>query len=452
MRVAASACALACAVALPTACAPKPPPRVAPESLDDWLLGYAGAFRRAEPVMLGMLARADARLAGRLAPRSARGHFTDPFLFDMRRREVLGVQGEAQRCALPRDLLRDVEVLADHRVEQELLFRLIDEEEARLDEERRLPSSAADLVRALAVSWPPLLTPSEQRATESLVAWRLDQVRGALAPNALSALERDDLADALDDLARAVERAPAPHATTALAQLGSDVAHLAVAPLALGEWEDVARLLRVHLGVVSGEDRLRAAFAAARGKLSAQLDVGLAVIGPAASEEVRAIAGAKLARAPECPAVPQTSSVRALAPPRERTWACAAVQSAREGESALSELVSLVVLHDIVAIGAWAVDLHSAPRDPASARARSPLASRATPASVALAVREAATHPAGPIGGAVAVVMLLGEGPAKLRARAGAWAEFGDAPLDVVGRELFGQARASEGARGVSGD
>ncbi len=416
---------------------PKEPPRAA-ASIDEWLLSYAGAFRRAEPVLLGMLARTDARIAGRFSRRTGvRGRFTDPFLFDMRRRGHEDVLGEAQRCAIPKDLLPNAGPLTEHRIEQELLLRLIDEEEARLDQERRLPASAADLLRALAVSWPSLESATERGTTESLVAWRLDQVRGALAPNALSAMERDDLMDALDDLAQAIERAPAPRAESAARRLHEELAVLRVAPFDLRGWEDVARPLRVHVGVVSGEAKLRSAFAGARGRLAAQLDVAFAVLGPEGAEEVRRMAGVKVARAPECPVIASMSSMRALAPPPERAWVCAAVFGAREAESELAELVSLIVLHDLVTAGAWAVDLHGDQRDPATVRARSPLIARIEPAAEALVLREAATHPVGPIGGAATVVLLLANGPAHVRDRADAWASFGDAPLDVIGRELF---------------
>jgi hypothetical protein len=432
------------AAAMLCACAGRPhePPREAVD-LDAWLQSYAGAFRRAEPVLLGMLARTDARLAGRFSRRTGvRGRFTDPFLFDMRRRGYEDVLGEAQRCAIPKDLLPAAGPLAEHRIEQELLFRLIDEEEARNDEERKLPVSAADLVRALAASWPSLQSADERGVTDSLVAWRLDQVRSALAPNALSVLERDDVLEALGELAPAVERAPASRTESAIHRLREDVVSLQVAPLGLRGWDDVARPLRVHVGVVSSEAKLRTAFAGARAKLAAQVDVAFGVLGPEAAEEVRQMAGAKVARMPECPVVPSLAGVRTLGPPPERAWACAAVFGAREGESELSELVSLVVLHDLVTVGAWAVDLHGDLRDPALVRKNSPLASRVAPAVEARALREAATHPVGPIGGAAAVVLLLAEGPARVRERADTWAEFGDAPLDVVGRELFGMHSA----------
>jgi hypothetical protein len=428
-------------------CAPPPTPaRTGPANMEEWLLSYAGAFRRAEPVLLGMLARSDARLSTRFSARARlQGAFTDPFLFDMRRRGYEDVLGEAQRCAIPQDLLPREGLLAEHRMEQELLFRLLDEEQARLEEERRLPGSAADLVRALALSWPSLETSAQRGATESLVAWRLDQVRGALAPNALSALERDDLVDAVDELGRAALRAPAPRAESAVQKLHEELLTLQVAPLPLRGWDDVARPLRAHLGVVSGEDRLRGAFERARAKLAAQVEVAFSVLGPELTGEVRRRAGVKMTRAPECPVIPSLAGVRSLGPPPERAWVCAAVAAAaaraRPEDSELAEITGLLVLHDLVAVGAWAVDLHGAERDPVAARARSPLASSVPASAEALLVRAAATHPVGPIGGAATVVLLLEDGPAHVRARALAWTAFGDAPLDVVGRELFATTR-----------
>ena len=292
-------------------------------------------------------------------------------------------------------------------------------------------------MRALVLSWPSIQSPSDQRATESLVAWRIDQVRGSLAPNALSALERDDLLDALDGLAQATERAPSPHAESAVRRLREELEKMRVAPLEIRGWPDIQGPLRAHLGIVSGDAKLRTAFEGAKEKLRAQIDVAFGVVGADVAEDIRRLAAARLARSPDCPTTPSIGGMRLLAPPPERAWACAAVHAAARGDTETEELTSLVVLHDLVCIGAWSLDLHTEMRDPDGARKRSPLLSRVDDARSALLLREAATHPVGPIGGAATIVLLLAAGPAHLRERALLWRDFGDAPLDVVMREVF---------------
>jgi hypothetical protein len=419
------------------ASAPPPDPSIV-LSREERLVRYGAAFRTAERVMLGTVAVSDPRVARRFtrAPRLG-GRFADPFLFDQRARVLQGVSAEAQRCAMALDQLPETSTGEAQRIEQELLFRMLAEEYARLDHERALPASAADLVRATVLAWPPLESPAEQRATESIVAWRLDQVRLSLAPNALSALEREDLVDALEELRGAVDRAPAPHAEAALRRLRQELDALRVAPLETRGFADLASPLRVHHGVGASEERVGARIASATEVVRAQVDVAFRVLGPAASDEVRRAAADRLARAPECPAGPTNRGMRALVPPPERVWACAAVQAAAQRDNEVDEIATLVLLHDLAQIGRWALELHAERRDPTALRDTRPLLSRLDADRAARLVREAATHPIGPIGGALAVALLAEGGGARIGPRARAWASWGDAPLDVVEREVF---------------
>jgi hypothetical protein len=91
------------------------------------------------------------------------------------------------------------------------------------------------------------------------------------------------------------------------------------------------------------------------------------------------------------------------------------------------------------------MELHGDKRDPECARASYPLASRLDDDRAHRLVRDASTHPIGPIGGATAVAMLLVDGPARVAAHARVWMDFGDAPLDVVGRRVFGGRFARKG-------
>jgi hypothetical protein len=160
---------------------------------------------------------------------------------------------------------------------------------------------------------------------------------------------------------------------------------------------------------------------------------------------IRKVAAERLARAPDCPTRPSLEGMRRLAPPAERQWVCAAIGAAAHEGSDVDEITSLVVLHDLVTVGLWAMDLHAERRDPSRARAAHPLASRLDDDRAERLLRDAATHPVGPIGGATAVAMLLVDGPAKLQAYARVWSDFGDAPLDVVSRRLFDGRFARKG-------
>src|SRR5438477_416922 len=135
-----------------------------PAEPDARIAAYVATFRRAEPVLLGTIARADPRFRGRISPDPRPVLFVDPFLFDLRAKALEHVWLEAERCSLPQDVLEAKEgPLADHALEQELLFRAINEELVRLDHEHN-QRVTADLVRALGASWPDYHDEKQQHA------------------------------------------------------------------------------------------------------------------------------------------------------------------------------------------------------------------------------------------------------------------------------------------------
>jgi hypothetical protein len=250
-------------------------------------------------------------------------------------------------------------------------------------------------------------------------------------------MEREDVKDGLDELEQVALRAPAPHTEREIHALRDELGKATVLPFESAGWSDLAPLFEAFLGLFTPEENTRRAFEHARTALRAQIDVAFSVLGPESAAMIKTVAAERLARAPECGTRPSLDGMRRLAPPPERQWVCAAVGvGAREG-SDVDEITALVVLHDLVTIGLWAVDLHADRREPARAQAAHPLASRLDDDRAERLVRDAATHPIGPIGGATAVAMLLVDGPAKLQAHARAWSDFGDAPLDVVNRRVF---------------
>jgi hypothetical protein len=114
------------------------------------------------------------------------------------------------------------------------------------------------------------------------------------------------------------------------------------------------------------------------------------------------------------------SLVRALGAPPERDLACDVVRLAAQGDPDLP-----AVLHAVVAAGLEAIALHGGP-------VKSPPSSRGTLHGKLLLERHAASRPVDVIVAALAAAWLAPDP----KARAARWIAFGDAPLDVVWREL----------------
>lgn len=423
-----------------------PPPRDATQAT---LEAYVRSFRRAEPILLESLSRSDPRFARRLriAPPP---RFTDPFAFDVRAIGLENVVLELARVTLPEWRGTEPHVLVEHRLEEELVYRLVLEEEFRLAHERDDVRAAAGLLSAIATAWPSPQLESDEgaRYVDSVLAWRLAQVRGALRPFAISEAQREELRAAVDALDARAARAPLPRVRAELLRLRAAIAVAWAAPFATEEWDDVATALHAHLGAHGDHDALVTSVTRAAAIYRAQAEVGLGVIAAARATEVRRRAGAAL-HASTCRALAVDSVVRGLAPPAERTLACGAVQLAASAEDDLDELAALVVLHDVAVVGAWSLAMHGAVRDATAARARWPLMGTVSAPREAELAHVAAVRPIEAIGAALAAVLLTHEGMAHVVATARAWRAFGDAPFDVVERELFsGAPRRAPGRPG----
>jgi hypothetical protein len=437
--------AIVCLALGAVACGATPPPRTLSTTT---LEGYVQSFLRAEPVLIESLARSDPRVARRLGiappPR-----FTDPFQFDVRAIGLENVVLSLAELTLPEWRGDEPQILVRHRLEEELVYRFLAEEQFRLASEQSDVRRSAALLRAIANAWPgsAVSHPATASSVDAVLAWRLAQVRGAVQPFVLSEADRAELVDAIEIIGARVATAPLPRAKVEVTRLRAAVAIAWVAPFPTEDWDDVAAALHAFLGIDADEAKLLARIDDAARALAAQARVGLGAIAPNYADDARRRAAAMLHVGSPCRSDAPDSVVRSLAPPPERASACVVVRAAANAETDLDELVALVVLHDAAIVGAWSIALHGARRDPVEARRRwRPLVALGAEQEARL-TRFAQAHPVDAVGAALAAALLVHDGPARVVATARAWRAFGDAPLDVVERELFGPRRLAKLAR-----
>jgi hypothetical protein len=96
-------------------------------------------------------------------------------------------------------------------------------------------------------------------------------------------------------------------------------------------------------------------------------------------------------------------------------------------------------MQDVLIGGAWAVILARGGDDAALALAAPKPSVTMTPTVEGRLMRFAATHPVEAITRALSVEWLMRKGLGEAALRAEAWKAFGDAPLDVVDREVHPQ-------------
>jgi hypothetical protein len=125
------------------------------------------------------------------------------------------------------------------------------------------------------------------------------------------------------------------------------------------------------------------------------------------------------------------SRIRSALPSPERAAACAVVHRAG------GDLSARIAMHDDVTVALWAVLVRGEGADPDEAQAKHHLLAAVPPERSVRLVRFAAVRPAAAIGAGLAVEMLASHGIDRVRRAAEAWADFGDAPFDVVEREVF---------------
>lgn len=326
----------------------------------------------------------------------------------------------------------DADAVARPRLERELLTRLIAEEQARAADEAKLGDASGDLVRGILATWsaPDGTSDADRDAhdrdahetqdRDTWVSGRLHLIRDALrtAPPGDGPF---DLDVALYPLERLLAPLDFPRGSAAIAEVRvvMDQDMRAGPPLATPA--RIAHVAKVHLGVDADVPALAARLAALEVRLrhDAKQAVASAGLDPNA---VAARARPLLFVTAPCAAPPRTR-VRASEPPPERAAICGAVRKLAESGDATA---ALFVLHDDVLLALAAVTTSPPPR--------TALLSKPEDDRVDDIRRDARERPAVALGLALAAEMIYGgHDPA---ARIAAWNALGDAPLDVVAREL----------------
>jgi hypothetical protein len=354
-----------------------------------------------------------------------RGTSLDLFAFHARARAL---EQAAKRVAAFGDPLPDDApasgAIVRPKLERELLTRLIEEEQARAAEEAKLGDTSGDLVRAIVATWTVPAVPEEWPVRDAWVSKHLLEIRDSLR-QAQPRTGPPDLDVALYPLERLLAPLQFPRGAAAIAQLrvGLDEDMRAVPALVVPE--RVALEAKIHLGVTIDARSLGERFARTAALLR---DLAIAALTASGAQRpsVEARARQLLLVERPCPAVPGTR-VRSMGPPPERAAICGALRALTEEPVPAA---ALVALHDDVLLAAAAVTADPPPR--------TGLLSHPEDEVVDGLRRASRERPVVAIGVVLAAELLYGTPGTDARLKA--WRALGEAPLDVVAREI-GSAR-----------
>jgi len=409
----------------------------------------AGELAQVEDVALGWLAAADPRLAARSgvagsreamekigydammvedAAAKFRGSSLDLFAF---RARAHALDEAAKAVAALHDPLPEVgpvgSALARPRLERELLERLIAEERARVEDESQLGDASGDLVRGIVSTWTPPATPQEVPERDVWVSQHLLEIRDSLrGPRPHSG--PPDLGVALYPLERLLGPGAYPKTSAAIVWVRTAIDADTRAVPRLPSAQRLAREGKIHLGLDLTPATLPARLEALEARMRELAERALDQAGPEGRRAAEAQARSLVLAERPCPPV-QDTRVRAMAPPPERAAVCGALR-ALEDEAARA--AALVALHDDVVLSIAAV----VPSPPLRTR----LLSRAEDDDFDALERAARERPIVVLGVALAAELLYGGDVSGADARIAAWRTLGEAPLDVVARELHAPA------------
>jgi hypothetical protein len=433
-------------IAVLAACESPPPnvpgPRAADARTEADAVGALGA--RIDRTLAG-LAAVDARFARRagLAPTDAElrragmdaifaedpsARFVsgtlDPFSVDARARAIARLVPGAR----PDDALaeRSDRPPTRPRLEHELLFRLVSAEKERAAREAKLPRAGSALVRAVTLGWTPPADDADREHRDRWLSGRLEELEASLVDASLSGLERDELADALDPL-EARLGAGFAKSEAQLTRLEVRLGDMQTGPAA--PWDTADAELRAEVGAVVLPVALRGVLASMETPLREALDA----TPDAEREDVQERALHILVDDAPCTLGSGGVRMASLPAPEARSLACrlvAAASRAPAGDAAV-----LLAMHDAVVVASWALHVRTGGAGDATRSARRPRL-RLTPESEGRLERRAAVRSVEMLAGALAVGWLAREGLPRTRERAMRWAAFGEAPFDVVWREL----------------
>lgn len=409
-------------------------------------------FDTAEADILGELAAVDRRLAKRahVTPsEDAQQRLTmaavlredptlavvdgsiDPFSFDARLRGL--DDARAKVLALP-------QATGDqHASERALLARLVDSEKARLDEERALPRSSSALVRAIVDTWQPPSSAEEAASSDRWLARRLASVREAMSTPSeptrdLDVVRARELDDALDALERLATMPGFTTATQELVLVREALEAVASRPAAKAEsdWPLVARRAKVHLGLDETPDDLGRRLGDLERDLRSRAERAMADASVSLDTLGPNVAGHVMETGPCLDAVPG-SRVRSMASPQEREPSCHLRHFIARSDGDFGDALALVVMHEHVVVAEWALEVASGKATIAEAEGRHRSLVPLAPGVRARYERIALARPVAAIGAGESVGLLVGGEP---KARAAAWANIGDVPLDIARAEL----------------
>jgi hypothetical protein len=308
------------------------------------------------------------------------------------------------------------------KLERELLGRLIEEERARATEEAALGDASGDLIRAIVDTWDTPANGQESSDRDAWVSKHLLEVRASL-------LDRKprtgptDLDVALYPLERLLAPLQFPRGSAALAQvrMALDADMRSIPELASSE--RVARAAKIHLGVSIDPAKLRSGLERSRVKLHDLATQALTSAGPARGDVETRARGLLFVEGP-CP-LAHASRVRSMGPPPERAAICGILRAlGEEGTRG----PALVALYDDVLLALAAVDKAPPPR--------TDLLSKPDDDRVDAFRRSARERPTVALGVVLAAELLYGGDDATAEGRRSRWEKLGDAPLDVVEREI----------------
>ncbi len=431
------------------ACGPAATQPTAPRARGDDAAAAARvrAFDAAEDEALRDLAAIDRRLAvrTRLSPRdddlrrvalgalfadesgvAAVDGFIDPFSFEGRSRGLAAVKKTVD--ASPADLP------AAALLERELLVRLVDEEIARLDEERRLPWSASALVRGIVETWTPPTSADQTAARDRWLTRRLDEVRQSLGSGELDVGRARELDDALDALEHKVD-IPGFMATTGelvklREALESGALHKDTPQRP--PWDVVAQRLRAHVGVALSPEAIETALTTQVKSIVGSVKE-LRDTAPSGTEAVTTRAAAATLPSTECSDVVPSSRVRSMIPPPERIASCHLRHVASAATDPDARAAAGIALHDSMIVALWALDMARG-SSLAQTTAKHHLVGRSAVDAQARLERIALARPVAAIAAGLSAALLAETPDPPTRARA--WSTLGDVPLDIATTEL----------------
>ncbi len=415
------------------------PPVSADASLDD----LAGGWREHEDEVLGWLSRGDPTFGlrvGVVPTLSTPDAEVEANWLNARDRGQALEEAEIAlaRWDVPAKLLQGKSDRAwELRLERELVVRAVREERYRYERERELPRAASDLVRATIAAFKGAPSTDSSKAHARWITRRLDEVRASLRSGPLSAMELAELEDALDPL----ERDALLEVNAVIARLRVDLEAQPRAPSRAPDARAIERSVGAHLGtsfpLTVIRSRLERAEASMRDAVRAQAARMSTEEGRAAERAAEQL----LFTASRCGAAGIPSQMRRALPSPERALVCASVRAVADARNDTDALAALIALHDEMSVALWAIAMGSLGMDGDTAQRSYKLMSATPPERSVRWVRLAAVRPATAIGAGLGAEMLARRGVSEAPRIARAWGAFGDAPLDIVEREVMAKLR-----------